>query len=397
MSLLHVCLLPALLASAALYDPSRTSVHILNNFNFDKQVSKQRTKLAAIVHFYRENDTKSRHFVEELNTLAKDWQGAFVIGSVNCDTQESLCETQDIRTVPMVKVYPPLPSPIYEYEGEKTAKKLISKLANYLNPKVTELFNDSIKAFLEARPGTPKILLFTERSETPTIYRALSNVLSETLDFGIIRKEESSLVSQYKITSFPKLLLIKSDGKVQPYEGEMKYRPIFEFLNIYSEVFVVGEATNSGSSSGSSSGGSSSAQPTQKVWRNDPVPELTASTADEICTEGLICAVYITNVKLNIDQNELFKSLRGKFDSQIAGRGLNVAFMWVDSKENRKFLDVFENVSAPALVYVLQKNRFVKHTGSLTQASIEAAIGKIAGGDAKFLPIKGKFPQFGKS
>lgn len=387
MPLLHVCFLPVLLVSAALYDPQRTSVHSLNSFNFDKQVSKQRTKLAALVHFYRENDSKSHHFVEELNSLAKDWQGAFVIGAVNCDTNESLCETQDIRTVPVIKIYPPLPSPIFEYEGDKTAKRLISKLANYLAPKVSEITTESGKAFVEAKAGTPKVLLFTERYDTPTIYKALSNVFSDTLDFGIIRKDQSALVSQYKITSFPQLLLVKSDSRIQPYEGEMKYRPIFEFLNIYSEVFIVGDSDGS--------------QAVPKSWRNDPVPELTAASASEVCfgKEGLTCVVFISNGKMNVDQGELFKTLRGKFDSQKSGRGAEVAFMWLDSRENRKFVEALEGVSAPSLVFIMHgaKNRFMKHTGSLTQAGVEAAIGKLAGGDAKFTPINGKFPQFGKS
>lgn len=391
MSLLHVCLLPTLLVSAALYDFQRTSVHSLNVYNFDKQVSKQRVKLAAIVHFYREHDSKSHHFVEELNALAKDWQGAFVFGAVNCDENEGLCETQDIRAAPVLKIYPPLPGPIYEYEGERTAKSIISKLANYLSPQVSDVTAESIKAFLEAKNGTPKVLLFTEKSGTPTIYKALSNVLSETLDFGIVRKDQSALVSKYGITSFPKLILLKSpDSKPKVYEGDMKYRPIFEFLNIYSEVFVIGETED---------------QPQQssgpKPWRNELVPELNSASASDICfgSEGLLCAVFIVNGKINSDQTELFRTLRGKAGSQIAGRGVEVSFMWLDSREHTKFVQALEGVSAPALVYIKHgaKNRFFKHTGSLTQAGIEAAISKIAGGDAKFTLISGKFPEFGRT
>lgn len=388
MSLLHVCLLPALVVSAALYDFQRTSVHSLSAFNFDKQVTKQRSKLTAIVHFYREHDSKSHHFVEELNALAKDWQGAFVIGAVNCDENEGLCEAQDIRSAPVLKIYPPLPGPIYEYEGERTMKGFISRLANYLSPKVSEVTTESIKAFLEGKTGTPKVLLFTEKSGTPTIFRALSNVLSETLDFGVVRNDQSAIVSKYKITSFPKLILIKSlDAKPQVYQGDMKYRSIFEFLNIYSEVFITSD--------------SDSAPATPKPWRNDPFPELTAASASDICfgKEGVICAVFVTNGKANNDQIKLFTALQGKFTSQIEGRGVDVAFMWLDASEQSKFLSLLEGVTAPTVVYIKHgtKNRFVRHTGSLTQAGVEAVIWKITGGDAKFTIIKGKFPQFGKS
>ena len=71
-------------------------------------------------------------------------------------------------------MYPPLPAPPFEYDGEKTVKAFINKLAAYLSPKITEVAIDNINWFLEEKPGTPKVLLFTDKpTGNPTIYQAL--------------------------------------------------------------------------------------------------------------------------------------------------------------------------------------------------------------------------------
>lgn len=56
-----------------------------------------------------------------------------------------------------------------------------------------------------------------------------------------------------------------------------------DWLNIYSEVFVVG-----GSSSGE--------QAAAKEWLTEVVPEMTASSANDIClkTESVLCVILFS-------------------------------------------------------------------------------------------------------
>ena len=367
-----------------MYDFSNTSVRALTVFNFDEQVNKQRTKLPAIVHFYRERDRMTNNLVEELNALAVDWQGAFVIGAVNCGEQEKLCEDQDVLNTPLVKVYPPLPVPTHEYTAEVSAKRMISYLAGYLGGKVEEIREIDLKSFLDKKPGTPKVILFTEKTGVPTIYKALSNTLGETLDFGIVRSDQTAIVTKYAIKTFPKLILVKgTDPKPHVYQGDLKYRPMFEFLNIYSEVFIVADEKG--------------AAPPTKQWKIDPVPELFISSAQDICfsKEGFICAIFLTKTKPTDSEIDLFKSLKSKFTSKIEDRGADVTFMWVNTQQEPEFTGNFEGVEE-GLVFLKhgKRNRYLTYTGDMTEAGIEGALARIMGGDGKFTNIKGKFPTF---
>lgn len=83
------------------------------------------------------------------------------------------------------------------------------------------------------------MLLFTEKKGTPIVYKALSTHFDKTLEFGLIRPSESSLVSKYAVTSYPTFILLKAEQKPRKYEGaSYSYQDLFDFINVYSETFV---------------------------------------------------------------------------------------------------------------------------------------------------------------
>lgn len=77
-----------------------------------------------------------------------------------------------------------------------------------------------------------------------------------------MRSNWTTLVDRYNVKSFPQLLVVKTNEKKPiPYKGELKFTPMFEFLNVYSEVFVPG-------------GGSAADSAATKHWLTEVVPEL---------------------------------------------------------------------------------------------------------------------------
>lgn len=57
-----------------------------------------------------------------------------------------------------------------------------------------------------------------------------------------MRSEDTGITSKYKVNKFPKIMVIGVDKKTRFYEGENKFKLIFDFLNVYSETFFrVGE------------------------------------------------------------------------------------------------------------------------------------------------------------
>lgn len=127
---------------------------------------------------------------------------------------------------------------------------------------MVEITSDNINTFVTENPSVPKALLFTEKKGFPMIYKGLSVEFEKKISFGIVRSTSADIVDRYNIKGFPKLILVKANEKKPiPYTGELKFTPMFEFLNVYSEVFVPG-------------GGSAADSAATKTWLTEVVPEL---------------------------------------------------------------------------------------------------------------------------
>ena len=65
-----------------------------------------------------------------------------------------------------------------------------------------------------------------------------------------MRSTDSVLIGKYMVTSFPSVLVLKT-GERRPIvykEKTFDFRNLFEFLNVYSEVFVPGGGSSLDSS-----------------------------------------------------------------------------------------------------------------------------------------------------
>lgn len=85
---------------------------------------------------------------------------------------------------------------------------------------------------------------------------------------GIIRKDETELFERYGVKKTPTIIVVKpTEKKPIYYKGEINYKAIFDFLNVYTETFVPGgdELNN------------------DKPWTREMFPELTAKSANDIC------------------------------------------------------------------------------------------------------------------
>lgn len=48
------------------------------------------------------------------------------------------------------------------------------------------------------------------------------------------------LVNKYKATKVPHVVVTRKDKKDEVYKGEMKFQSMFDWLNVFSETFVMG-------------------------------------------------------------------------------------------------------------------------------------------------------------
>jgi hypothetical protein len=169
---------------AELYDNNNSNVINLNKKNFDTQITLNRSKnIVSIVHYYKLDDQKSRGLKKEFENLAADYDLMFKVAAVNCKDFADICEKQDVREFPTIKVYPPLPAPIMNYEGKIETLSLVSYMGKFVGNKVQELNNNNIDSFLTSDVNLPKCLLFTEKNGVPLIFKSLSVTFDVRINF----------------------------------------------------------------------------------------------------------------------------------------------------------------------------------------------------------------------
>lgn len=208
---------------------------------------------------------------------------------------------------------------------------------------------------------------------------------------GIVRQENKDVFHKYNIQKTPKIIVIKT-GEKKPleYNGELNYSDIFDFLNIFSEQYVVG-------------GGSSFDGAGAKPWLSEAIPELTARSAKDICLEanGALCVVIFNHEKPSKTALDTVKEVRRRYDNKI-DRGLKYNFMWVNANQQKEWTKLFQVTDLPTTIILNpgKRKRYLTIAGDLEfdrlsrfVFTIDAQLEKITGGDARFEPLREELPS----
>ena len=331
----------------------------------------------SFVHFYTPNDGKSEGIAEAIKKVDKEFEGMFKLAFLNCKKFKDLCEKQDVREYPTLMVYPPLPAPLMKYEGKVTDKHIVSYLGKFIDNKCIEINNNNFDSFINDHPNLPKIMLFSDKKNTPLIFKKLSILYDKKIEIGIVRKDMTAIISKYKIKSFPKIMAIGVDKKVKYYEGEMKYKPISDFCNIYQETFfVVGEDKTAHD------------QP-KKPWMTEKFPEMNKESGNDICfkVDKAICVVLINNQKPSEKLESVFMEIQNWLSPKI-NRGAKYKFGWVDSTKQKDFINAvgLEKGISNKLLLINhgRRKRYHVFDGELNFDEIKNIFEKLASGDLRF-------------
>jgi len=198
-----------------------------------------------------------------------------------------------------------------------------------------------------------------------------------------VKSSDDLLVAKYGIKQFPSLIVIKT-GEKNPFvfKGKYEFNELFEFLNIYSEVFVPG-------------GGSSLESQATKQWMTESLPELTEKSANDICLEtDHICGVLLAGSKPNEAQTKLFEELNTLYDPKL-DRGAKFKFMWLNTSVQKKWAELLGYSGSDKFVFIMpgKRKRFANHEADITKDGIRNTIEKIIGGDGRFTRIA-EYPKF---
>lgn len=256
--------------------------------NFPKQVTSNREKGISVVHFYKPEDGQSKDDQGKYEKFAIDHKQMLRVGAVNCEDFPVICNKENVESFPTYRVYPPVPVPTIDVDvaGGLDVDKLKKSCYRHIGSRVIELTENNYETFRTDNPSKPKMLLFTEKKSTPVVFKALSTHFDQTLEFGIIRPSEESLLKKFKINgNYPQFFLLKNvDAKPQKYDGDSYlFSDLFEFINIYSETFVFGKAKENVESAAA------------RPWNSAEMPYITQQSGNDVCfmRDGTLCVIYI--------------------------------------------------------------------------------------------------------
>ena len=88
-----------------------------------------------------------------------------------------------------------------------------------------------------------KFILFTEKKNTPLLFKGLSNYFYDKIKFAVVKKSENEICEKFKVSKFPSLMIyqnvdnknnnILDEAEIKFYEGEQNAKNIINFLKNY--------------------------------------------------------------------------------------------------------------------------------------------------------------------
>jgi protein disulfide-isomerase A6 len=130
-----------------------------------------------------------------------------------------------------------------DYNGAREAKPMAETLLAAITKKYVKSIggkaksSPSIEDFTNEKAGElAKVILFTDKSNTPDLYKALSVSYKDRLLFGEIKKAKTDLVEKFKVEKFPTVLVIPKEVDAKPvvHTGSIKSADIKAFLDKYA-------------------------------------------------------------------------------------------------------------------------------------------------------------------
>ena len=123
-----------------------------------------------------------------------------------------------------------------------SVKTLNSFIANGITDKSININKNNIDDFLRNNEMN-KFILFTEKKNTPLLFKGLSNYFYDKIKFAVVKKSENEICEKFKVSKFPSLLIyqnvdnknnnILDEAEIKFYEGEQNAKNIINFLKNY--------------------------------------------------------------------------------------------------------------------------------------------------------------------
>ncbi|ODM24068.1 hypothetical protein SI65_01658 [Aspergillus cristatus] len=233
--LLVASLLAALPVSADGIYTKKSPVLQVNHKTYNQLIAD--SNHTSIVEFYAPWCGHCQNLKPAYEKAAKNLDGLAKVAAINCDDDDNkpLCGRMGVQGFPTLKIMTPSKKPgkpmVEDYQGARSAKAIVDAVVDRIPNHVKRLTDKDLDAWVE-KDEEPKAILFTEKGTTSALIRAIAIDFLGSIKVGQVRSKETGAVEKFGIENFPTLVLLPGGDK-EPivYDGELKKKPIVEFLS----------------------------------------------------------------------------------------------------------------------------------------------------------------------
>ncbi|XP_039007759.1 dnaJ protein ERDJ3A-like isoform X2 [Hibiscus syriacus] len=378
---------------------SPKSIRTINSEIFKKEIADQ--GMTWLLLFYTPLLQGKQYFESIMDEVASLLPGAIKIGSINCETDLSLCKELTARPgrAPRLFVYSYKGSEkgsLEEYKGDLVAKNVKSFCQDHL-PRFSKRL--SLKQFDLSSSNVdkhPRVMLLSTKKDTPVIWRVLSGLYHKRFTFYDVEVHDVSdpVVKKLAVNELPAIIGWLSNGEKHILKSGISVKDLTSAIKDLSSMLDNFEKKNKKVAS---------SQSTEKQTdsKEGQLPLLTASNLDALC--GDKAPVCIIGAFRSPKARDKLESLLSKVSQKslsrrkyvASGSRDSVSYALLDATKQQSFLGAldksgFKSMDNLLVAYKPRKGKFATFTGDMSIEEVENFVSAVLNGDVQFTKTRQK-------
>jgi len=295
--------------------------------------------------------------------------------------KKELCGSFQIKGFPTIKFFPseqaanpyqkgmPWKNPT-DYQGPRTSAGIVQFATNSLPNFVTSISSKSLEKFLQTT-GLAKVILFTDKSATPMLFKGMAAQFHKRLLFGEVKQASTEIVSQFEVTTFPTILVVKEDGEKVVFSDPIKANFLQKFLDRFA---IPKKPSNSAPPKNNPPPPPPPKAEEAKVYKVTNKNEF-----EEACLSWVgTCLLSFLAPDESPDDFAAHLSTLDELSQKYKGQ---FRFLWVDGPNNMGLVEKYQMMSGfPSTVLVSHKKKaFVPFIGTFQNSHLSNFLEKVRG------------------
>ncbi|KAK6943160.1 DnaJ domain [Dillenia turbinata] len=375
---------------------SSKSISSINSQIFKKDIADQ--GMTWILFFYQSKGNQHYEFVIE--EVANSLSGAVKAGSINCESELSLCKELDInaRRTPRLYVYSYVASEsgsLVEYTDDWDVRNLKSFCVEHL-PRFSKRVDVAHFDVLSGSASKlPRVMLLSTKKDTPVIWRVLSGLYRKRFIFYDVQVQDVSdtRVKKLGVDALPAVVGWLANEEKHILKQGISVKDLKSAVNDLSGLLEAFERKNKKAAS-------TQAKKPQTESADKHIPHLTGSNFDLYCRESTpVCVIgafrssrareKLETILTSVSQKSLTRRKMG------TGSSDSVSYALLDATKQPAFLKSFHESGFKSkdkivLAYKPRKGKFAVLVDGITSEEVEKFVGSVLNGDVQFSKIRPK-------